>query len=69
MTTEPPKTTAVTGQTGGQGETNGTASGCLCVDRGPSTQGQLTFTEAGQGYVQEQIFIEETGILGEQAST
>ena len=41
-----------------------TDSGCLCVDQGPSTQGQLTFNETGQTHVQEQIFIEETGILG-----
>ena len=41
-----------------------TDSGCLCVDQGPSTQDQLTFNETGQTHVQEQIFIEETGILG-----
>ena len=41
-----------------------TDSGCLCVDQGPSSQDQLTFNETGQTHVQEQIFIEETGILG-----
>ena len=44
-----------------------TDSGCLCVDQGPSTQGQLTFNETGQTHVQEQIFIEETGILGNES--
>ena len=38
--------------------------GCLCVDQGPSKQDQLMFNETGQTHVQEQIFIEETGILG-----
>ena len=42
-----------------------TDSACLCVDQGPSTHGQLTFNETGQTHVQEQIFIEETGILGD----
>ena len=41
-----------------------TDSGCLCVDQGASKQSQLTFNEAGQTHVQEQIFVEETGILG-----
>ena len=31
---------------------------------GASTQDVLTFNETGQTYVQEQISIEETGILG-----
>ena len=41
-----------------------TSNGCLCVDQGPSTQEKLTFNETGETHVQEQIFIEETGILG-----
>ena len=41
-----------------------TDSGCLCVDQGPSKQSQLTFNETGQMHVQEQIFVEETGTLG-----
>ena len=41
-----------------------TDTGCLCVDQGPSKQNQLTFNETGQTFVQNQVFFEETGILG-----
>ena len=45
-----------------------TDNGCLCVDQGPSRLDQLTFNETGQTHVQEQVFIEETGILGNKSS-
>ena len=41
-----------------------TDNGCLCVDQGPSKQNQLTFNETGQTFVQNQVFFEETGVLG-----
>ena len=46
--------------------TPSTDNGCLCVDQGPSRMDELTFNETGQTHVQEQIFIEETGILGNE---
>ena len=47
--------------------TSSTVTGCLCVDQGPSRLDQLTFNETGQTHVQEQIFIGETGILGNES--
>ena len=67
LTTTTTTTTPGQPQTTNAGESTSmpsTDSGCLCVDQGPSTQDQLTFNEAGETHVQEQIFIEETGILG-----